>query len=439
MFSRSGTTARECAALRWLTKTNVLAPRLYGYGLRNDPLSEVGVAYMLIDELPGRWNSLEASFDDGPFFLKLDDKGDHILVGDGYNITGIIDWTYARIVPTFEAFGPSLLTVNLNDMFNGKAGQSTNDSLMAEAVQSRDKHLGRIASGPDLVRRFSFVLGTATGIPLGLDLEVWRQTRIYQWAGDSRLQDLLRLQDEHSENKEMADDDADVPPELVDYLIASEYATLKFLEPTKIPAPKVFACGVASDPSNRVGVGFIIMEALPGKPFYAHEATPEQRRDVIQQLADILIESSKHPLPLAGSLVMKDGDQIDISAIASNRFVSLNTYGLLNTAIDYITNIIDQHMDLVADGQLCHKYPLEAFLFYRFLRQNIDALINPDIPGQFFLKHVDDNGDHLLVDDEFNTTGIIHWQFARTVPAAEASGPSYVTADLASLYSSNTN
>lgn len=96
-------------------------------------------------------------------------------------------------------------------------------------------------------------------------------------------------------------------------------------------------------------------------------------------------------------------------------------------------------MDLIADRQLHHTHPLEAFLFYRFLRQNTAVLVTPDIPGQFFLKHVDDKGDHLLVNEEFDITGIIDWQFARVVPAAEAFGPSFLTADLGSLYSSNTN
>lgn len=44
----------ECATLRWLETVDVPAPRLHGYGLRNDPRNDVGVAYMLIDELPGR-------------------------------------------------------------------------------------------------------------------------------------------------------------------------------------------------------------------------------------------------------------------------------------------------------------------------------------------------------------------------------------------------
>lgn len=43
---------------------------------------------------------------------------------------------------------------------------------------------------------------------------------------------------------------SDVPSELVEYLIASEYATLRFLERMEIPAPRAFIYGLASDPST---------------------------------------------------------------------------------------------------------------------------------------------------------------------------------------------
>lgn len=229
---------------------------------------------------------------------------------------------------------------------------------------------------------------------------------------------------------------SDVPSELAEYLVESEYATLKFMEAINIPTPKVYGYGLASDPSNRVGVYYIMMQALPGKPYHAHEASPDQKSRVIEQVADYLVEISKHALSCIGSFIMKN-NQPEISAVASNRFVAFGTYGPFNSSSDYITSIIEQYMDLIADGQLHHSHPLEAFLFYHFLRENKDSLTKPDLPGQFFLKHVDDKGDHLLIDDEYNITGIIDWQFARIVPAAEAFGPSYVTADLASLYSSS--
>ncbi|EPS30806.1 hypothetical protein PDE_05758 [Penicillium oxalicum 114-2] len=653
----------ECATLKWLESIDVPAPRLHDYGLRNDPNNEVGVAYMLVDELPGtpflnlepseeqsrkvyeryaeilsvihkhpfqqigalsfqldgslsvgpivgdrtgtfsqmgpfdsareyyttwaekyldlicdrqlfapysvnaylifrylkelaergRWNAFESTLDNGPFFLKhMDDKGDHILVDEEYNITGIIDWTFARVVSSFEAFGPSLLTAEMGDIYKGKLGQFQGDKLLFESFKTTSPPLTRFADGPDLVRRFSFGLGmgmniswseahdmfkgilsTATGISLNMDWEAWRRNRLSQWIDDAWLQDLLEKTGERQgdstavkevgntqpsrwttcsmrdcdrpgvrqrscakchrhlcakhQSKEYhncpssseLDDEAweksiddeisellchintyelarigsqlhnvltckfevggfsDFPLELVEYLVASEYATLKFLEQTKIPSPKPYAYGLASDPSNRVGVSYILMQAMPGSPFYASHASDAQKQRVFEQLADIMIEIRKYPVQLAGSFVMQDG-HTKLSSIASNRFAVLDTYGPFETSLDYISSITEQYLDLTPDGQIHHTYPLEAFLFYRFLHDNATKIAASDIAGKFFLKHVDDKGDHLLVDEDFNITGIIDWQFARTVPATEAFGPSYVTAELEALYSENT-
>lgn len=140
----------------------------------------------------------------------MDDKGDHILVDDDYNITGIIDWTFARTVPIYEAFGPSLLTADMGDMFNGRPGQSSRDKLMADAIKSNCGDLSQFAYGPDCIRRYSFGLGmgmamswdeacrlskciiaTATGIKSDIDWGLWRQDCLAEWAGDPRLQTLL--------------------------------------------------------------------------------------------------------------------------------------------------------------------------------------------------------------------------------------------------------
>lgn len=72
----------------------------------------------------------------------------------------------------------------------------------------------------------------------------------------------------------------DMPPELEDYIVKSEYATLRFLENTSIPAPKVYGYGLASDPENKVGVAYILEEAMPGNRFDAHDATDEQKLHV---------------------------------------------------------------------------------------------------------------------------------------------------------------
>ncbi|RDL39658.1 uncharacterized protein BP5553_03998 [Venustampulla echinocandica] len=598
----------ECATLKWLEKVRITAPRLHHYGRQNDELNRVGVAYMLIDELPGKpltqlqpseqenrgvyaglaeilstlsshpfeqigslafdshgsihvgtvagdrtgtlspigpfsgatqyyskwaeeylrlisdhqlftnypvnaylifrylhnlaiegkFNVIDSSLDLGPFYLKhMDDKGDHILVDDKFNITGIIDWSFARIVPAYEAFGPSLVTAEMSDIYDGNA------------LRANGSHLTRFADSTGRVRRLTFgmnmtwaealllfkgIITESCGSTDDFEWETWRRDRLVEWADDGRLLD------DEAWGKTITDEItgllakinvqalrevatslntgkgctftpgqyigsgaimgcanyhawltfndgekwivriprvpfSDIPSKLIEYLVASEYATLKFLEITKIPAAKVFGYGLASDPNNLVGVSYLFMEAIPGTPYQALDANPEQREHVLSQVADILIEISKHPFQTSGSLLLDDGKLV-MSDVASDRFVSLGQYGPYDTALDYFTSIAEQHLDIIADGQEYFEYPKEAYLFYRILRDQAAAkLAARQKSNTFYLKHVDDKGDHILIDENYNITGIIDWQFTRTVPACEAFGPSLITANLNNLCS----
>lgn len=233
------------------------------------------------------------------------------------------------------------------------------------------------------------------------------------------------------------------PASLADDLILSEYATLKFLETTAVPAPRAFGYGTCSNGADYgVGVSFLLIEELPGRPWTGegvcgNNATDDEKVKVWSALADILAELEKYPFPKAGSLRFQSSS-IDVSAVASDRFVVLTPEGPFDTSISYYTAFAEQYLALIADGQLYTEYPVDAYLAYRFLRDNAVQLAERDItearaPEQFFLKHVDDKGDHLLVDENLNITGIIDWQMARVVPRREAFGPSLVTADMSAL------
>ncbi|KAJ4315778.1 hypothetical protein N0V84_008182, partial [Fusarium piperis] len=649
--------ASECATLRWLESVDVPAPRLHGYGLYDDPQNPVGVAYMLIDKMPGRpFNSLSASeeqtakvlgqwadilctlsshpfqqsgslrFDhdgtikvgptasdstamlpcmgpfqhaedlysswaaayleiitrrqiftdfsldayimfkyiqrqvttgpwlarwghlnSGPFFLKHpEDKGDHILVDDDFQITAVVDWTFARIVPAFETFGPSATSSDINDLFSGEVGITNEDRILGQELQSRGSPFCFFES--DEMRRFLFGLGMAVSFnyeeAIGafqglvatfegqpLDWDTWWHTSLIQWRNDpfisSSLEDIpaqvsdpvpgpgvprfatcsyfyctrpsvrgrrcpccwndlcavhilpryhLCIQDQ-----DMPDDDDETesckeieilltqlnahqllqvagslrnnkrcmfsparqigrrsmmgssnyhawilfedgvrwvariarnatptgsPPELAEYLVESEYATLKWLGGLRFPTPRAHGFGLASDPDNLVGVSYILEDAMPGQPFNPRLATDEQRAHVYSQYSGILLEIARHPRTQAFSSISRDG-MIKQGPIASNR----------------------------NDGQLYPEYPKEAFVFYQMLRDRVAPILaNPARgAGGFYLKHGDDMGDHLLVDRNFNITGIIDWQYARFVPAREAFGPSLLTANLDNL------
>ncbi|KAE8361006.1 hypothetical protein BDV27DRAFT_133670 [Aspergillus caelatus] len=101
-----------------------------------------------------------------------------------------------------------------------------------------------------------------------------------------------------------------IPQFLADYIIHSEYATLKFLKMTNVPAPRVFDYGLASDKNNTVGVSYIIMEHMTGRPWSMqglHEkrfADDTDKERVWNGLAEILIESQHHSFSKAGSFLL---------------------------------------------------------------------------------------------------------------------------------------
>ncbi|TDZ18906.1 hypothetical protein Cob_v008194 [Colletotrichum orbiculare MAFF 240422] len=123
-----------------------------------------------------------------------------------------------------------------------------------------------------------------------------------------------------------------LPSSLAEYLIRSEYATLKFLETTRVPAPRAFSFGIPSRGTDcGVGVCFLLMEELPGRPWDGRGDTSK----VWQRLAEILAELEQHRFPQAGSLCVESPrDQPLVSAAASDRFVCLDPWGPFKTASD---------------------------------------------------------------------------------------------------------
>lgn len=238
-----------------------------------------------------------------------------------------------------------------------------------------------------------------------------------------------------------------IPQSLIDYFIRSEYATLKFLETTKVPAPRAFGYGIAGSKKNKAGVSYILMEEMAGKtwnlqgPRGKRFADDKDKERVWNGLADILIELQHHPFSKAGSLLPGPSPSEPIvSAVASERFLIQSPSGPFDTASDYYNSFMEQNIALIADGQLFTSFPVNAYLVFSYLKSQIQALAakpnhnSIETMEQFYIKHVDDKGDHLMVDDDLNIVGIIDWQMARVVPASEAFGPSLVTAEMGDIY-----
>ncbi len=213
------------------------------------------------------------------------------------------------------------------------------------------------------------------------------------------------------------------PPAVRDYIFKSEAATLMFLEKTAVPAPKVYDYALEHD-NNPVGVGYILMEKLPGKPLNWHAATPPQRRRVLEQLADVQIELFKHPLQALGSLDTPGSSQVGAFAHESLLDMvggQLQTCNPFRSAKQYRISRLQLILDRIVAGEMYAQRSVEAYLLHRFMMDLVSLLTPaPSDSEQFYLKHGDDKGDHILVDELFNITGIIDWEWAHTAAPAEA-------------------
>lgn len=230
------------------------------------------------------------------------------------------------------------------------------------------------------------------------------------------------------------------PREVRDWILRSEAATMTYLQRyTCIPTPKIFDWACESDSENPLGVDYILMEKLDGKSLDWQAATPQQKEKVMQQLVDIYLEIDRHPFEAIGSLVSTGGDIINLQGLAHESAIAgdiISLQGLahqstfrigkgplgpFSSSLEGSQAILESYLAMIASGEIDPCYPVDTYLVHRF-RQDIVSTLFKDVPlsDQFFLKHPDDKGDHILVNDCFDIVGIIDWEWTQTVSKAEA-------------------
>ncbi|KAG5817964.1 hypothetical protein H9Q74_010093 [Fusarium xylarioides] len=213
------------------------------------------------------------------------------------------------------------------------------------------------------------------------------------------------------------------PTALRDYILRSEVATLMFLEKTGVPAPKVHDFAL-EHPDNPVGVGFILMDKLPGKSLRWSIATQQQRKRVMDQLADTFVELRKYPFDLLGSLDSPGGSHVGALARESlTDFMQseMRTSGPFSSLEEYHVSSIQLILDLIVRDEMYSQQAVDAYIIHRYLIDLVPHVL-PAVHDdeKFYLKHADDKGDHILVDEHFNITGIIDWEWAHTASPAHA-------------------
>jgi hypothetical protein len=84
--------------------------------------------------------NLLASVTDDKFYLKhADDKGDHILIDEDYNITGISDWEFASTETKSLAFSSPCMMWPVQEYYDGSNDLSREEREFAQMFQRRGR------------------------------------------------------------------------------------------------------------------------------------------------------------------------------------------------------------------------------------------------------------------------------------------------------------
>lgn len=148
---------------------------------------------------------------DDDFYLKhADDKGDHILVDENFNITGIVDSEWAYTAPPCQAFNSPLALLHVADFFDGKGHLSKDETVFARMFEEKgQKDLAQIERNGRMQHQFAFCCGfdlssdwdgflglfrglrEAVGVDDGLEWDDWKALALNRYKDEADLQLLL--------------------------------------------------------------------------------------------------------------------------------------------------------------------------------------------------------------------------------------------------------
>lgn len=99
----------------------------------------------------------------------------------------------------------------------------------------------------------------------------------------------------------------------------------------------------------------------------------------------------------------------------------MRTSGPFSSLQEYHASSIQLILDLIVRDEMYSQQAVDACLIHQYLIDLVPHIL-PAVHDdeEFYLKHADDKGDHILVHENFTTTGIIDWEWAHTVSPAHA-------------------
>jgi hypothetical protein len=208
------------------------------------------------------------------------------------------------------------------------------------------------------------------------------------------------------------------PQAVQDYILLSEFATLVYLHRIGVPAPTVHGYGLMAD-TNGVGVNYILMDKLQASPLRWHNLGPDGRHHILRQLAKVFISLERNSFRQTGSIqpqasIAAFADRVAFGANHSHETTPLGPFGNLH---EHLEHTITCYLRLIESSQWAVDDSVSSYLIYRSLLDVFHRVLpaNSANGHDFYLRHQDDKGDHILVNEEVSIVGIIDWEGSKVV------------------------
>nr|GAT52031.1 predicted protein [Mycena chlorophos] len=208
-------------------------------------------------------------------------------------------------------------------------------------------------------------------------------------------------------------------PAMCQQALLSEVAVYKFLASIDFPVPKIFDYAMNEEHSYGIGYGYILMEQMNGFPLSSifDGASQETRTKILREAAALQVKLAAHPFHAIGALHEPDAPQVGTLTLswldAEFEQPSLGPFAHSSEFWEACLHNTWSSQAGVAD--------IDAYLGFLFMREAVAAMIPSDTSSdsgnpQFILRHLDDKGDHILIDDDNNIVAVIDWEYSWIVP-----------------------
>ncbi|KAJ2072355.1 hypothetical protein GGH13_002740 [Coemansia sp. S155-1] len=245
-----------------------------------------------------------------------------------------------------------------------------------------------------------------------------------------------------------ADDSADggwavqIPkPSVPQDVFESEIISLAYVgENTKLPVAQVLAYDFSS--INPVGVPYAIVSRMPGESLAMHwdSLRSRQKRKVLDQIADFIVQLSELQFPLIGSLIAGDGELVIGPLLAARQSepgyaqsTRLNSYGPFSTTTAYYHAMITASLDALKilesdDGSSEPSLDQIELETYYLLADRL--VVSKYDNGPFVLMPESFDLHHFVFDRRTcRLTGVIDWTYSGVRPFVTLVQPPSFTFD----------